>query len=107
MVNAAFTSLPTFYLCTLKIPSPVVKQIDIYRRHCLWRGADPNANRLAQAAWHLACRPKQKGGLGILDLKKHNEALQMKMLPKFFNKQDIPWVHLIWASRYNNGSLPP
>jgi hypothetical protein len=42
----------------------------------------------------------------ILDLKKHNEALQMKMLHKFLNKQDIPWVHLIWGSRYNNGSLP-
>jgi hypothetical protein len=44
--------------------------------------------------------------MGILDLKKHNEALQMKMLHKFLNKQDIPWVHLIWGSRYNNGSLP-
>jgi hypothetical protein len=105
MVNAVFTSFPTFYLCKLKIPSSVVKQIDKYRRHCLWRGADINATRPAQAAWHLPCRPKQKGGMGILDLKKHSEALQMKMLHKFLKKQEIPWVHLIWGSRYNNGSF--
>jgi hypothetical protein len=106
MVNVVFTSLPTFYLCKLKIPSTVIKQIGTYRRHCIWRGVDPNATRPAQASWHLACRPKQKGGLGILHLKKHNEALQMKMLHKFLNKQDIPWVQLIWRNRYNDGSLP-
>jgi hypothetical protein len=54
-VNAVFTSLSTFYLCTLKIPSLVIKQIDKYRRHCLWRGTDINATRPAQAAWRLAC----------------------------------------------------
>jgi hypothetical protein len=42
-----------------------------------------------------------------MDLKKHNEALLMKMLYKFFNKQDLPWVQLIWDNRYKNGMLPP
>jgi hypothetical protein len=107
MVNAVFTSLPTFYLYTLKIPSTVIKQIARYRIHFLWRGADPNATHPAQATWHLAWRTKRKGGLRILDLKKYNEALQMKILHKFLNKQDIPWVQLIWRNRYNNGSLPP
>jgi hypothetical protein len=42
----------------------------------------------------------------ILDLKKHNEELLMKMLYKFYNKQDISRVHVIWDNRYKNGSLP-
>jgi hypothetical protein len=33
-----------------------------------------------QAAWRLACKPKIKGGLGIVDLAKQNEALLMKSL---------------------------
>jgi hypothetical protein len=45
--------------------------------------------------------PKSKGGLGIINLAVHNEALLIKFLHKFFNKENIPWVHLIWRS-YNN-----
>jgi hypothetical protein len=26
-------------MCTLKLPATVIKQIDNYIRHCLWRGA--------------------------------------------------------------------
>ena len=35
-----------------------------------------------------------------------NEALLIKNLHKFFNKLDIPWVHLVWEKYYNNGKLP-
>jgi hypothetical protein len=41
----------------------------------------------------MVCIPKE-GGLGVIDLKKHNEAL-LKNLDKFFNHKDIPWVSLI------------
>ncbi|WVZ57552.1 LOW QUALITY PROTEIN: hypothetical protein U9M48_007924, partial [Paspalum notatum var. saurae] len=41
-----------------------------------------------------------------LELKTQNEALQLKFLHNFFNKNDIPWVHLIWEKYYNTGSLP-
>jgi hypothetical protein len=30
----------------------------------------------------------------------------MKNLDKFFNKDDLPWVKLIWSQYYNNGKLP-
>jgi hypothetical protein len=59
MVNAIFSSLPTYYMCTLRLPLIVIKQIDKYRRHCLWRGADINAKKPPQAVWAPACRPKQ------------------------------------------------
>lgn len=37
LVNSVFSALPTFYMCGLKIPPQVIKQIDVYRKHCLWR----------------------------------------------------------------------
>jgi hypothetical protein len=43
MVNTVFLSLPTYYMYTLRIPKSVIKQIDKYRRHCLWRSANINA----------------------------------------------------------------
>jgi len=33
LVNSVFSALPTFYMCSLKIPPQVVKQIDIVRKH--------------------------------------------------------------------------
>jgi hypothetical protein len=32
--------------------------------------------------------------------------LLIKQLDKFYNKKDIPWVHLIWNAHYSNGEVP-
>ena len=60
----------------------------------------------ALVAWTKICRPKNQGGLGVLNLEVQNKALLLKNLDKFFNHHDTPWVDLIWNSYYSNGSLP-
>lgn len=45
MVNSIISSLPTFYMCTLKLHATVIEQVEKYMRHCLWRGADMNAKK--------------------------------------------------------------
>jgi hypothetical protein len=106
MTNVVFSSLPTFTLCTFKLHKTVIKQIDKYRKHCLWRGADINAKTPPKAAWDMVCLPKKEGGLGVLQLEVHNEALLMKNLHKFFNKAAVPWVQLVWEKHYSNGKIP-
>jgi len=106
LTNAVFTALPTFYMCTLAIPKSVIHKIDKFRKHCLWRGNDINARKPPKAAWKLVCKPKNEGGLGVIDIEKQNEALLMKNLDKFFNKKDTPWVQMIWEKHYANGKLP-
>jgi hypothetical protein len=69
MVNSIISSLPLYYLYTLKLPSSVVKQVDKYRRYYLWKGADINAKKPPQAAWQIARKPKMQGGLGIINIK--------------------------------------
>ena len=61
---------------------------------------------MAKAAWPIVCTSKEEGGLGVLNLQTHNEALILKHLHKFFNKSDLPWVELIWDKYYRNGRLP-
>lgn len=94
LTNAVLSALPTFYLCTLTLPDSIIKQIDKFRKHCLWRGADLSSKNPSKAAWELVCVPKQ------------NEALMLKILDKFFNKRDTPWVSMIWEKHYSNGRLP-
>jgi hypothetical protein len=81
-------------MCSLKIPPQVIKQIDIYRKHCLWSKGDINRRGKCIVAWEAATKPKDQGGLGIIDIKSQNNALLMKFLDKFYNKVDIPWVTL-------------
>ena len=95
VTNAIFTALPMYFMCTFSLHKTVIKQIDKFRKHCLWRGTDINAKSPPKAAWELVCLPKAEGGLGVLNLRTQNEALLLKFLHKFFNREDIPWVHLV------------
>jgi hypothetical protein len=45
LVNSVLSSLTTFYLCSIKVHVTIIKQVDKYRRHCLWRGSDINAKK--------------------------------------------------------------
>jgi hypothetical protein len=52
--------------------------------------ADINAKSPPKVAWEMVCQPKEEGGLGVLNLQTHNEALLLKHFHKFYNKIDIP-----------------
>jgi hypothetical protein len=58
------------------------------------------------AAWNRVTRPKSEGGLGVLKISVQNDALLLKNYHKFFNRLDLPWVHLLWDNYYNSGSVP-
>jgi hypothetical protein len=42
----------------------------------------------------------------VIDRSLHNDAMLLKFMHKFFNKEDIPWIQLIWENYYANGKLP-
>jgi hypothetical protein len=46
--NVALIALPT--LCSFRLPKTVVKQIDKFRKHCLWRGSDTYNKKPPKAA---------------------------------------------------------
>ena len=70
------------------------------------RGSDSNAKMKPLVAWLKCCKPKKKGGLGIINLRSQNSALLLKHLDKFYNKKEILWVKLIWHAHYSNGDIP-
>ena len=90
------------------LPVTIKEQLIKYMRQCLWRKktTDVQARGQALVAWNKVCRPKNHGGLGVLDLNVQNSALLLKNLDKFYNHKDIPWVHLVWNTYHCNGKLP-
>ena len=105
LIKSVFASMPIFFMCTLRIPITVVNQINSYLKICLWRKFGSMDRGMAMIAWDKICLPKRQGGLGVLDIQIHNQTLLMKFLHKFLNREDIPWVQMVWETYYSN-SLP-
>ena len=107
LTKAVLSALPTYTVCTLKLPLGVVNNLDRARGDCLWRGSGVNdKKKKTLVALKKTCRPRNKGGLGVLNLRNHNNALLLKHLDKFYNKKNIPWVNLIWKTYYSNDEVP-
>jgi hypothetical protein len=64
MLNSVLSSLPMFYLCSLKLYQWVLAEVDKYRRHCLWRDKDLHKMNPPLAIWDLVCKPKDQGSWG-------------------------------------------
>jgi len=92
MINSAITPIATYTMCTIKLPAGVIDNMDRIRKQCLWRGNDATKKGGNLAAWSMVQQPKDKGGLGVLNLRLQNDALLLKQLHKFYSKQNIPWV---------------
>lgn len=86
MTNVVFSALPTFAMCTYLLPKTIIKQIDKFRKHCLWCGSNINSKKPPKAAWKMVCDSKENGGLGVLNLQTQNESLLLKSLHKFLTK---------------------
>jgi hypothetical protein len=107
LINSLLTSIATFTMCSIQLHPKILAHIEKIRRHCLWvKKTDEGEEKCySLAAWPMVCKPKKKGGLGVLNLKLQNEALLLKYLHKFYNKVDTPWVHLLWNTYYH-GRIP-
>lgn len=102
MANSVITPITTYAMCTIKIHKGVIENIDRGRKQCIWTGNDRTKKGGNLAAWPLMIKPKDKGGLGIINLYVQNDALLLKQLHKFYSKQSIPWVQLIWSTYYTD-----
>lgn len=103
-INSAIRTIPAYAMCTLKLHATVDDHIDKLSRAALWRGGEMDARGKAHIAWDKCTIPKEKGGLGIKNIRMQN-ALLMKHLDKFYNRKDIAWVNLIWHKYYSEGQV--
>jgi hypothetical protein len=90
MLNSVLSSTVTYVMCSFKLLIGVIENIDRIKKRCLWRGTNPEKKGGNLAAWSMVQKPKNKGGLGVRNLRLQNDALLLEQLNKFYNHYDIP-----------------
>uniref|UniRef100_A0ACD6AK31 Uncharacterized protein n=1 Tax=Avena sativa TaxID=4498 RepID=A0ACD6AK31_AVESA len=94
LVKSVLTSVVTYFIAVLDVPIEVLAKIDSLRRAYLWAACDKVTGGKCKVNWDLVCKPKDKGGLGILNLKKFATALRLRWLWQEWKNEDKPWVGL-------------
>jgi hypothetical protein len=98
LINSLLTSIATFTMCSIQLHPRILEHIEKIRRHCLWTKKNEEGEEKCQSltAWDMVYKPKDSGGLGILNLKLQNQGV----LLKYLHKVDTSWVHLLWNTYY-------
>ncbi|WMV45676.1 hypothetical protein MTR67_039061 [Solanum verrucosum] len=94
LINFVLDSLPIYVISLFTIPAKVAKKLDKLRRDFLWHGCKENKG-YNLVKWVIVLHRKDKGGLGIRDLRKHNNSLLMKWLWRYTDEKQALWKDLI------------
>jgi hypothetical protein len=93
--NACLANLPTFMMGFNYLGEGVHGEMDKVRGRFYWEG-DAQTFKYHKMKWENVCRPKEYGGLGIINTRFMNIALLLKWIWKLFNCPDeTPWIQMI------------
>lgn len=87
----------------LSLPKQVIHQVEVVCRNFMWTGTD-KVNYKSHVSWKSVCKPKNKGGLDVIDLKAWNQACMAKNLWNLSGKFDnlwIRWIHYYYTKHHD------
>lgn len=94
LINAVITAIPLYILSYYKIPGWAATKIDRIRRNFFW-GHTEDRRQICWIAWDKVCVPKERGGMGILNIRIFNESLLAKWWWKLLAHPESPWSSII------------
>jgi len=98
LINAVLTTLPIYFFSFFRVPSNIIEKLINIQRRFLW-GGGLEQKRIAWVNWETICLPKDKGRLGIKDLRKFNTTLLAKWRWEIFQHEGKGWTRIL-ASKY-------
>ncbi|MBA0764641.1 hypothetical protein Gotri_013968, partial [Gossypium trilobum] len=94
LINVVLSSLSIFFMSLFNAPVTIIKKINKIRRNFLW-GNTKGKNKMAKVDWNIVCKPKVKGGAGVVNLGVKNKALLAKWSWRFAFEKEALWRKVI------------
>ncbi|XP_068466211.1 uncharacterized protein [Phaseolus vulgaris] len=101
VIKSMLTAVPLYYLSMFKAPVSVCKNIKRIQRRFLW-GWGKEKKSISWVSWENVCKPKQEGGLGIIDIRDFNYALMAKWKWRWLSDEKGRWKDIL-ESKYGGG----
>jgi hypothetical protein len=84
LTSSYLSSLPIYSMRFYLLPMGTHRWMDSVRARFFWRGAGKEV-KYHMMKWHAVCRPKDLGGLGIINTWVLNECLMIKWIWKLYS----------------------
>eukprot|EP00253_Pinus_taeda_P028466 PITA_28466 len=98
LTKAILQAIPQYMLSILPTPKGVLDQIRCIQRAFLWSG-NSEKKKWSLVAWKKLCRPKNRGGLNLVDPAITNRVCGAKIWWKWISSTKIPWANH-WKEKY-------
>lgn len=94
LTAVTLSAIPTHVAIATALSQWAIDEIDKRRRGFLWSGTDKAAGGKCKVAWESTCRPRELGGLGLLDLRRFAIALRLRWAWLWRVDSGRPWTRL-------------
>jgi hypothetical protein len=102
LTNSCMSTLPIYTMGFYLLPLGTHSKMDSVRAIFFWRWAGEEF-RYHMVKWPAVCRPKDLGGLGIINTQVLNECLMTKWIWKLYHRKESLWARILTAKYMRNG----
>jgi hypothetical protein len=104
LTNSYLSSLRMFAMSLYLLYDATHAAFDKVRSRFFWEEVGPK-HKYHMVDWATVCKPKEYGGLGILNTRRMNIALMLKWIWKLYQNAEGLWVDLLKAKYLGNNEL--
>lgn len=94
LVQSTLLAIPVHLSIAVCLSPWAIDRIDKLRRAFIWSGFDSVGAGKCRVAWEIMCRPKELGGLGIIDLRRFGLALRLRWDWVWKSDRSRMWIDL-------------
>ncbi|XP_061367963.1 uncharacterized protein LOC133310979 [Gastrolobium bilobum] len=96
LAKSVISAIPSFHMQSSLLPKGICDDIEKIQRSFIW-GESENQRKFHAVSWEQLKMGKSQGGLGVINLRRQNEAFLHKCVWRLINSPDQLWAQVLGA----------